>query len=223
MLFIDKYYISYIFLILGVILVLYTLVRLGIDYFKYKDSGNQKLSGYDIAKEVLDNNNIDDVNIIESKDEGNLYNVRRKVIKLSTKTYYGKSNYDMALALHEASHAIVDSQNNNYINIFRKIFTNLKFYAFSSYIVLLVSYLLVGNEYNSISLGIFIGLIIYQYIVKNIENDSYNISINELDKIKNIDKNSISNILTHSNWNYDISLFITILQIARVLVFMLLK
>lgn len=219
----GKYKVSYLFLIISIILVLYTLIRLLIDYLKYKNNDNSKITGYDISKRVLDNNEIDNIDIIEARDGGSLYNVRRRVIKLSTKVYYGTSDYDRAIALHEVSHAVLDSRNNSYINFFKKIFTDLRFYSVSSYIVLIISYLLSGNGYNGISLLVFIIIFLYQYMVKCIENNSYSIAVNELERIDDIDKENIRNILANSNIRYNISLIVTILAIARVLVFVLLK
>ena len=117
----------------------------------------------------------------------------------------------------------MDSRNNSYINFFKKIFTDLRFYSVSSYIVLIISYLLSGNGYNGISLLVFIIIFLYQYMVKCIENNSYSIAVNELERIDDIDKENIRNILANSNIRYNISLIVTILAIARVLVFVLLK
>jgi hypothetical protein len=76
-----------------------------------------------------------------------------------------------------------------------------------------------GHGFDRLGLIIFIVLFIYQYLVKMISNDNYNVALEEVEKIDKNNKDKILEILDSLNFNYNISLVITILQIVRVLIF----
>jgi Zn-dependent membrane protease YugP len=215
----NKYLVGNILLGVGIAILIFSLARIIINYLKYRNIFVKKFNGYDIAKKVIDNNNLNNVNIVEVRDNSNLYNVRRKVVKLNTKTYNGSSIYDLASSLFISSYAVVDSKNNSFISFISKIFENIKIYSYSSYIVLGVSFIVAGHGFDRLGLIIFIVLFIYQYLVKMISNDNYNVALEEVEKIDKNNKDKILEILDSLNFNYNISLVITILQIVRVLIF----
>ena len=83
-----------------------------------------KVDGFDVTKDIISEYN--SINVIESKSYFTVYNINRKVIKLDTKCYYGKDLSSICLSLIEAGISVVDNKGNKYIDIFRKIFSNLK-------------------------------------------------------------------------------------------------
>ena len=94
--------ISNILIILGFILY-FILILIG---------NNTKISnstGFDITKDIISEYN--SINIIESKNYFSVYNIKRRVIKLSGCCYYGKSLSAIVLSLIEAGISIVDNNN----------------------------------------------------------------------------------------------------------------
>ena len=76
--------------------------------------------GFDITKDIISEYN--SINIIENSGYFTIYNIKRKVIKLATKCYYGKDLSSISLSLTEAGISVVDNKNNKYIDFFRIIF-----------------------------------------------------------------------------------------------------
>ena len=104
------YYDILIFIGLGISLIAQLIVTSS--YSKYKKVPNSKeITGYEIARQILDKNNLNDIMILETK--GNLsdhYDPSRKVIKLSSDIYHGTSIASVSVAAHECGHVLQHEQ-----------------------------------------------------------------------------------------------------------------
>ena len=137
--------------------------------------------GFNTTKDIL--NEYDSINIIETKSIITTYNIKRKVIKLSSKCYYGNSVSDIGISLMEAGISVVDNGKNKFISLIKMMVSNLK----CLYVLPLLAFI-----FNNLSLsildakvGIFILLIfsIVNYMLINIKGDAIS-WINKKLKIK---------------------------------------
>lgn len=137
--------------------------------------------GFNVTKDIL--NEYDSINIIETKSIITTYNIKRKVIKLSSKCYYGNSISDIGISLMEAGISVVDNGKNKFISLIKMMVSNLK----CLYILPLLAFI-----FNNLSLsildakvGIFILLIfsILSYMLISIKSDAISWINNKL-KIK---------------------------------------
>lgn len=81
-------------------------------------------SAFDITKDML--SDYDHINIIENKSIFTVYNIKRRVIKLASKCYYGNSLSDVCVSLSEAGISAIDNYKNKFINFLRSLIPNLK-------------------------------------------------------------------------------------------------
>ena len=169
-------------------------------YFILVMLGNKKITnsnGFDITKDIISEYNT--INIIESKNYFTVYNIKRKVIKLSTKCYYGNNISNISLSLLEAGISIEDNNNNKYIELFRKVFSNLKIL----YIFPLISLIINHSTYNvsdaKVSLILISIFSIISYILINIKNQSYMWISNNISKVKEISKKNSKKIMDFIN------------------------
>lgn len=153
--------------------------------------------GFDVTKDII--SEYDSINIIENNGYFTVYNIKRKVIKLATKCYYGKDISSVSLALTEAGISVVDNKKNKYIDFFRVIFNNLKLL----YIFPLIALFINNSSFsvNDAKVSIFIGLVLsfISYILIEIKNDSIDWVNNNLKKIKNINKDNRNKIISYMN------------------------
>ena len=153
--------------------------------------------GFDVTKDII--SEYDSINIIENNGYFTVYNIKRKVIKLATKCYYGKDISSVSLALTEAGISVVDNKKNKYIDIFRVIFNNLKLL----YIFPLIALFINNSSFsvNDAKVSIFIGLVLsfISYILIEIKNDSIDWVSSNLKKIKNINKDNRNKIINFMN------------------------
>lgn len=153
--------------------------------------------GFDVTKDII--SEYDSINIIENNGYFTVYNIKRKVIKLATKCYYGKDISSVSLALTEAGISVVDNKKNKYIDVFRVIFNNLKLL----YIFPLIALFINNSSFsvNDAKVSIFIGLVLsfISYILIEIKNDSIDWVSNNLKRIKNINKDNRNKIISFMN------------------------
>lgn len=107
-------------------------------YKKYKKVKNARgKTGYDVAREILDKNGLDNLYIVESR--GNLtdsYDSQRKTIKLSSDIYHGDSIAAISVAAHECGHAIQDKEGYSWMRIRAAIFPVVSIGTNLAYIIL---------------------------------------------------------------------------------------
>ena len=153
--------------------------------------------GFDVTKDIISEYN--SINIIENNGYFTVYNIKRKVIKLATKCYYGKDISSISLALTEAGISVVDNKKNKYIDFFRVIFNNLKLL----YIFPLVALFINNSSFNvsDAKVSIFIGLLLsfVSYILIEIKSDGIYWVSNNLKKIKNVNKVNRDKVISFMN------------------------
>ena len=100
----SYYMIGTIFVALAAILAIWAQTKVQTTYRRYKKIPNRKgITGYQVAREILDNEGLRDIAIYEVKGQlSDHYNPGKKTINLSTDIYHGTS----IAAAHECGHAI---------------------------------------------------------------------------------------------------------------------
>jgi len=101
---------TYILVIIGFIITLMAQVFVKNSYNKYKKiSIKSGLDGFDVARRILDKNGLNNVEVVEVQGElTDHYDPSRKVVRLSTDIYHGKSIASSSVAAHECGHALQD-------------------------------------------------------------------------------------------------------------------
>lgn len=178
-----------------------------------------KSDGFDVTKDIISQYN--SINVIESSGYFTIYNIKRKVIKLATKCYYGKDVSSISLSLMEAGISVVDKNKNRYINIFRNIIPNLKWV----YILPIISVFINNSSFNisdakvSVVIIAIFTFIIYTFIdIKG--NACYWVS-NNIKRIKDIGKDSSEKIISFMNKLILIDKFIFFGELIMIIRFVL--
>lgn len=154
------------------------------NYNKYKKiQSNSKLTGYDMAKKILDNNGLGSLYIVETKGTmTDHYDPTRKIVRLSTEVYNEESISSIAIAAHECGHAIQDKEGYLFLRIRSKIFPIVSIATKFAYIVLIIGVIL---EFMDLILaGIFLvgfGLV-FQLVTLPVEIDASKRAIKEMEK-----------------------------------------
>lgn len=103
---------SYLVYILpGLILAFYAQTKISSAYEKYSKIGSStNLSGAEVAREILDRNGLNyvNINLVDGKLSDH-YDPRDKTLNLSLDVYYKNSIASVSIAAHEVGHAIQDS------------------------------------------------------------------------------------------------------------------
>ena len=160
-------------------------------------NNNKKITnsdGFNITKDIL--NEYDSINIIENKSYFTIYNIKRRVIKVASKYYYGNSISSIAIPLMEAGIYVVDNNKNKFISFFSKIISNLKYLYIFPIIAIILNHISTGSSDAKIGIILVAIFSLIMYIFINIKSEGNLFIINKLKKNKDIEnKDMVINFL----------------------------
>lgn len=213
-------------ILLFLILIIPAIAQIGVttNYNKYKNVENDKgISGFEVARKILDENNLKDVHIVEV--QGNLtdhYDSSRKVVRLSTEIFHGTTIAAIAIAAHECGHAIQDKEGYFFMRFRSLIFPIVKIATSFSYAIIFIGLLLQALDLVYIGIA-FVGLgLIFQLVTLPVEINASRRAKQEVSKLNLIDNSEdigIQKMLNAAAMTYVAGVLASALQLLR-LIFM---
>ena len=210
---------NYLIIFISILITTLSQIFISLAYSKYKKILNNKdLSEYDVARKILDSNNLDNIMILETR--GNLtdhYDPQRKVIKLSTDIYHGSSIASLAVAAHECGHAIQDKTKYTPMRIRSVLVPFVNICTRIGYLAIVIGIIF---SYTLIEVGIvlLLSMLVFQLITLPVEFNASHRAIKELERLNLIDeeeKSSAKNMLIAAAFTYVASVLSTLLEILR--------
>lgn len=181
---------------------------------------SKELTGYDVARKILDKNGLNDLLIVETN--GYLtdhYDPNRKVIKLSRNIYGNDTISSMAVAAHEVGHAIQDKEGYFFLRLRTFIFPIVSFISRMSWLVILIGFFF--EIVNAIYLGIIIvsASVIFELVTLPVEINASKRAIKELNSLNLItgEEDKVKNVLTAAALTYVAGTLAEILQLIRLI------
>lgn len=219
----DNYLIGEFLLIIGFIISLAAQIYVNVSYRKYKNIENSKgLTGFDVARKILDENGLKDIYVTEVR--GNLtdhYDPGRKVIRLSTDIFHGKTIASSSVAAHEVGHAIQDKEGYSFMRFRSMMFPLVRFSSYGGYIAILVGAIFELMDLIWFGIGLEIVILLFQIVTLPVEFNASSRAKDELAKynlLNNNEINSSDKMLRAAAYTYVASVLTTILQILRLIV-----
>ena len=220
--FMDYYFISYGLTIGAMIIVLVAQAFVSGCYNKYSKIRNIKgITGGEVARDVLDNNGLRDVDVVETG--GNLtdhYAPKRKVVRLSRSVYHGDSIASVAVACHECGHAIQDKNGYLFMRIRSSLVPIVNISSYAGYFAIMFGIL--ASSFNLIWTGIILEMVIllFQIITLPVEFDASRRALVELEKYNFLNSDELEQgkvMLTSAALTYVAGVASTLLQILRLI------
>lgn len=192
------------------------------NYNKYRLEENEnKLSGFEVARKILDNNGLEDVHIVEVK--GNLtdhYDPSRKVVRLSTDIFHGTTIASTAIAAHECGHAIQDKEGYFYMRFRSFIFPIVRIATSVSYAIIFIGLLLQALDLVYIGIA-FVGLgLVFQIITLPVEINASKRAkkiLTDLALSAEVQNEGISKMLDAAAMTYVAGVLASALQLLRLI------
>ncbi len=220
----NSFELNYLIIFVALIITFISQIAVSSSYRKYKKIENSKnLTGFDVARKILDENSLNDIMIIETR--GNLsdhYDPTRKVIKLSSDIYHGTSIASLAVAAHECGHAIQDKDKYAPMRIRSSIIPFVNLSTRIGYIAIVLGVIF---SYTLIEVGIILlcSMLLFQLVTLPVELNASKRALTELENKKLVtkdEKGEAKNMLSAAAFTYIASLISTMLEILRyVLIF----
>jgi len=209
-----------VFIIISLPLLATIYVRVTYNKNKQKESSNG-LTGYDVARQILDKNGLNDLIIVETKGTlSDHYDPSRKVVRLSREVYHGTSIASNAVAAHEIGHAIQDKEGYFFLKFRSAIFPIVFILSNISYYIIMLGFIfelinLVWIGIAAVGFGVF-----FQIITLPVEINASNRAKKELDAlgiINNEDKSGVKNMLNAAALTYVAGVIAGLLQLFRLI------
>lgn len=219
----DNYTLSMLLMFTGLLITIIAEIYVKKSYGKYKKIKNQKgITGFEVARNILDNNGLKDVYVTEIK--GGLtdhYDPSRKVVRLSTEIFHGDSIASASVAAHEVGHAIQDKDGYSFMRFRSFIFPLVNFSSKAGYFAILIGFIF--GYVNFIWVGIALELIIllFQIVTLPVEFNASKRAESELIKHNILMQDEITSsktMLRAAAFTYVASVLTVILQILRLIV-----
>ncbi len=160
--------------LLMLIIPIYASIKVNLSYKKYvKIDNEKKLTGFDVARRILDENNLGEIYVVETKGTmSDHYDPGRKTVRLSTDVYHGTSISSLAIAAHECGHAIQDKEGYTWFKIRSMIFPIINIGQKIAYVVMIIGLFLSYMNYVYAALGFtFLGLL-FELVTLPVEFDA---------------------------------------------------
>ncbi len=162
--------------------ILFTVINT--TYNKYKDVDNKKkLSGFEVAREILDSHGLDNVYIVEIKTNLNdHYDYGHKVLRLSSDVFHGETLTAAAVAARIASYAVQDKEGNTYMRFRSSLNKLITFANYIAYILFIVGICLEDVSILEVANMSIILVLVFHVITLPVEFDAIKKAKKDLDK-----------------------------------------
>ena len=191
-------------------------------YNKYsKELTNNNLKGYEVARKILDSNNLSNVRVVEiSGTLSDNYNPSKKIVSLSSSIFNGSSISSTAVAAHECGHAIQDKENYIFLRIRTAIFPIVRIATSISYWIILLGFLLelTGLLYAGIAFAMM-GLI-FELITLPVEFNASSRALKQLELlglVSDSEKKGSKKVLVAAALTYVAGTLASALQVLRLI------
>lgn len=215
----EYYYLTF----LAVLITLGAEIYVNLMYSKYsKVKNKKKLSGFDAAKKILASNNLDNIYVVETTGVlTDHYDPKNNVIRLSRGNFNNDSISAVAVAAHEAGHAIQNSEGNFLLKVRSVLIPFVSFSSKFSYIVIVLGLILGYLKLFYFGIALMLIILLFQLVTLPIEIDASKKGLKFLLKYDILDKDEISlgkKVLIAAALTYVASIANTLIEILRLLI-----
>lgn len=212
---------------LGIILIIVaSLITMGasayikLNYAKYKKVNiSSHKTGYDIAREILDRNNLSNVLILEVQGElTDHYDPTKKVVKLSHDIYHGNSIASASVASHECGHAIQDKDGYAFLRFRNTIVPFVNFSSKIGYIAIMAGLILSMVNLIYIGIAFEIVILLFQLITLPVEFDASKRALKKIEEyhlVTSEEHHGAKKMLTSAALTYVAGVIATLMEILR--------
>ena len=215
--------ITMILFLVALVITIYAQFKINSSYSKYKKvKAKQKLTGCDVARQILDKNGLSKVYVVATSGElTDHYDPTRKVVKLSQDIYNGNTIAAISVAAHECGHAIQDKENYTFMRIRASLVPIVNLVSYLGYFGLIVSLFGGITGYLKLSLLTLVATCVFQLVTLPVEFDASKRALKELDTlglINHDEQKGVKKMLGAAAFTYVASLLSTLLNILRIVI-----
>lgn len=219
---ITEMIIVYSLLIISVIIVTYAQTKINLSYGKYKKINSKgNLTGKDVARKILDSNNLADVKVKEVSGElTDHYDPRIKTVNLSSNIFNGTSIASISVAAHECGHAIQDKVGYTFMRIRSMLVPVVRLVSYLGYFSVIISLFAGITGYLKVGIIIEFATLLFHLVTLPVEFNASSRAKKELVRLHLIEDdeyNGVDSMLSAAANTYVASLLSNLLNLFRLL------
>lgn len=184
-----------------------------------KKPTSSQLRGVEVAKKILHDNGIHDVDVQETKGFlSDHYDPRKKVVRLSSGNYHGQSMASSAIAAHEVGHAIQDAKEYAFLR-FRSALTPIASFGSNASFFLILAGLIFSMS-NLLLFGIVFmsAAVLFQLITLPVEFNASSRAMDQLVStgiIRNNEERQTKKVLNAAALTYVAAALVAVAELLR--------
>ncbi|MCI5835411.1 MAG: zinc metallopeptidase [Firmicutes bacterium] len=219
---ITEMIIVYSLLIISAIIVTYAQTKINLSYGKYKKINSKgNLTGKDVARKILDSNNLADVKVKEVSGElTDHYDPRIKTVNLSSNIFNGTSIASISVAAHECGHAIQDKVGYTFMRIRAMLVPVVRLVSYLGYFSIVISLFAGITGYLKVGIIIEFATLLFHLVTLPVEFNASSRAKKELVRLHLIEDNEyngVDSMLSAAANTYVASLLSNLLNLFRLL------
>ena len=214
--YIDSSY--FIFILPALLFAMFASSKVNSAYQRYRQEMSYlNMTGQEVAKRILMNNGIRDISVVQT--DGVMtdhYDSKNKRIALSSEVYNGSSIASIAIAAHEAGHAVQLAEGYLPLIIRHNLVGITQFSTSASYIFILLGFF-VDVFFGKIGIILFIIIFLFQVVTLPVEYNASNRAVNELASVgaRNEDLDRANKMLRAAALTYVAAMLTALAQVLR--------
>ncbi len=214
-------------IIIGLIIIIFMIIQAKIKIITVRKKNNKKkahhkLSGLEVARKILDANDLDTFYILENtRNDRNYYDSSRNVMYLSSTVFNGEDIYSTAIAAYETGYAIQSKNSSRLLSIHDIFLPIMNIILYLGYIMLIFT--IITRSWTDIKTTVIIwGFVLFFHLITlPLEYNCVHIANEQLLKyhlVSNNEKDDIEAILNDYTNNYIASMIDNIINVIKDLI-----
>lgn len=179
------------------------------------------MRGAEVARKILDENGLYNVNIEEVGGVlSDHYDPRSKTVRLSSENYHGHSVAAAAIAAHEVGHAIQDEEAYSFLRLRHTLVPVANIGSNFSWILIILGMLLGMSNFVLLGIVFMLAAVLFQLVTLPVE---FNASSRAMDQIvalgviRNDEESETKKVLSAAALTYVAAAAIAVLELARLI------
>lgn len=208
--------------IVGLAIVLIAQAMVNSSYNKFKKiHGIKGMTGFEVARLILDKNGLTDIHIVETKGKlTDHYDPSRKVVRLSKEIFHGDTIASIAVSAHEVGHVIQHKNGYLFMNIRSFLVPIVNLVTYIGYFVMFISLFAGMTTYLMFGIIMILAALVFQLITLPVEFDASkraNEQLLSLNIVNQTEAKQTKQMLNAAAMTYVASLIATILNLLRLI------
>lgn len=216
----STYMIGYLLVLIGSLLMMYAQIKVNSAYKRYEKVPNSRgITGAMVAREILDQNGLGDVEINMVKGKlSDHYNPGKRTINLSNGIYNGTSIASLAVAAHECGHAIQHLVGYKPLVFRNAILPLCNVGQYLGWIAVLVGLLMSNSNIAWIGVILMSGILLFQVVTLPVEFDASSraLRILKANYLTSDEYSGAKSMLSAAAFTYVAGMLATVLSLLRI-------